>query len=49
MLWECEMRVHMRSRTGVWNSSDSAKARRVKSRASWESDGSSMGTFAAMA
>ena len=44
MLWEWEIRVHIRRRTGVWYSSERRKASLVKSRASWESEGSSMGT-----
>ena len=49
VLWECAMRVHILMITGVSNSSEISKASFTKSFASAESDGSSIGTFAAMA
>ena len=47
LLWE--MRVVVRSMTGVSNCSEISKARRVKSLHSWESEGSSIGTLANLA
>jgi len=46
---EWDRRVVVRRNTGVSNSSDSSKAARVNSRASAESAGSNMGSFAATA
>ena len=43
------MRVHIRSKTGVWYSSERRNASLAKVSASWLSEGSSMGTLAEMA
>ena len=47
--WECATLVHILSRTGVSNFSEISYARRANSSASCESDGSSIGTLAAIA
>ena len=49
MLWEWEIRVHIRSKMGVWYSSERRNASLAKVSASWLSEGSSMGTLAEMA
>ena len=49
ILWEWDTRVHIFTIKGVSNSSESSKALFTKWYASAESDGSSIGTFAAMA
>ncbi len=49
MLCECAVRVQMRSSTGVSYFSDILKAALAMSRASDESEGSSMGSLAAIA
>ena len=49
MLWQCAILVHIFIRTGVSNFSEISYASLVNSRASAESEGSSMGSLAAIA